>query len=69
MRLFVSEPQEPPLRVYELGGKIYLDDGANGRSELVSPTQIELAMFLYDWATYTGYCSEDFDDFIQQCWS
>ena len=41
---------------------------ACGGRELVERTPMELVMMLYDWATYVGYSSEDFDDFVEQCW-
>ena len=69
MVVFVPKPHEPPLIAYELDGRVYLDDGISGRLELIAPTQIETVMLLYDWATYAGYCSEDYDEFIQQCWT
>ena len=31
-------------------------------------TPMDLMMMLYDWATYVGYSSEDFYDFVEQCW-
>ena len=68
MVVFVPRPDEPPLKAYGLDGRVFLDDGASGRQELLERTPKELAMVLYDWATYVGYCSEDFDDFVDQCW-
>ena len=68
MVLFVPRPDGSPLKAYEQDGRIFLDDGESGRQELVARTPMELVMMLYEWATYAGYCSEDFDDFVDQCW-
>ena len=66
--VFVPRPDDSPLRAYEQDGRVFLDDGVSGRQELVARTPMELVMMLYEWATYVGYCSEDFDDFVDQCW-
>ena len=68
MVVFSPRPEEPPLKAYEQDGHIFLDDGVSGRQELLMRTPMELIMMLYDWATYTGYCSDDFDVFVENCW-
>ena len=69
MVVFIPRPDEPPLKAYEQDGRVFLDDGVSGRQELFSGSPMELVMMLYDWATYVGYCSEDFDAFVGQCWT
>lgn len=68
MVVFAPRPNDPPLKAYDLDGRVFLDDGVSGRQELLERTPMELVMMLYDWVTYVGYCSEDFDDFVDQCW-
>lgn len=68
MVVFTPRPDDPPLKAYGLDGRVFLDDGINGRQELSSHTLIELMMMLYDWATYVGYYSDDFDVFVDECW-
>ena len=68
MIVFVPRPEESPLKAYEQDGRVFLDDGVSGRQELLARTPMELVMMLYEWVTYVGYCSEDFDDFVDQCW-
>ena len=69
MVVFTPRPDVSPLRAYEQNGRVYLDDGISGRLELLERTSLELVMVLYEWATYTGYSSEDFGEFVQQCWT
>ena len=69
MVVFTPIPEEPPLKAYEQAGHIFLDDGLSGRAQLESLAPMELAMMFYEWATYTGYCSEDFDNFLEICCS
>ena len=59
---------ESPLKAYDQDGRVFLDDGVSGRQELLAWTPMELMMMLYEWATYVGYCSDDFDVFVQDCW-
>ena len=69
MVVFIPRPDEPPLKAYEQDGRAFLDDGVNGRQELLTRSPLELVMMLYEWATYVGYCSDDFDDFVEICWA
>ena len=69
MVVFLPRPDEPPLKAYEQDGRVFLDDGVNGRQELLTRSPLELVMMLYEWATYVGYCSDDFDDFVEICWA
>ena len=68
MVVFAPRPDEPPLKAYEQDGRVFLDDGVSGRQELLERAPMELVMMLYEWATYVGYSSDDFDDFAEQCW-
>ena len=68
MQVFVPRPDESPLKAYELEGRFFLDDGLSGRQELLSRSSVELVLMIYEWATYTGYCSDDFDVFVENCW-
>ena len=66
--VFVPKPDAPPLKAYEQGGRVFLDDGVNSRQELLSRSPIDLVIMLYEWVTYTGYFSGDFEDFVQNYW-
>ena len=68
MVVFVPRPDDPPLKAYEQDGRVFLDDGISGRQELLSQTPTELMLMLYDWASYVGYYSDDFDVFVDECW-
>ena len=69
MVVFVPRPEEPLLKAYEQDGSVFLDDGVSGRQELLSRSPMELVMMLYEWATYVGYCSDDFGVFVENCWT
>ena len=56
------------LKAYEQGGRLFLDDGVSARQELLSRSPIDLVMMLYEWVTYAGDFSGDFEDFVQNCW-
>ena len=68
MLVFVPRPDASPLKAYEQDGRFFLDDGSSGRQELLSRSPMELALMIYEWATYSGYCSDDFDVFVENCW-
>ena len=65
---FVSIPDSPPLKAYELGGRMFLDDGVSGRQELFDRSPFEVALLMYEWATYTGYICDDLDVFVEDYW-
>lgn len=65
---FTPRPDRPPLRAYKLNGRIFVDDGFSGRQELYNRSPFELAMLLYDWVTYAGYYSDDFEQFVKESW-
>lgn len=67
--VFVPKPDVPPLIGYQQGDRLFLDDGTSGRVEISNSSIMDLVMLFYDWATYTGWCSEDFDDFLEMCWN
>ena len=69
MVVFVPRPDEPPLKAYRQDGRVFLDDGINGRQELLDQSPMELVTMLYEWATYVGYSSDDFEDFVEICWA
>ena len=66
---FKATPNNPPLIAYELGGRMFLDDGCSGRQELRDRSLFEVVMWLYEWMTYAGYTSNNFEDFIEECWT
>lgn len=66
---FKSVPSRPPLRAYQLGGRVFLDDGCSGRQELLEGTPMELAMLLCDWVIYAGYYCGEFEDFVADLWA
>ena len=66
---FKATPNKPPLIAYELGGRVFLDDGCSGRQELLNRSPFEIVMWLYEWMTYAGYTSNNFEDFIEECWT
>lgn len=68
MVVFVPRPDEPPLKAYEQDGRVFLDDGVSGRQELLCRSPMELMLMVYEWSTYAGYCSEDFDVFVENWW-
>ena len=67
--VFVPKPEVPPLIAYQQGDRLFLDDGISGRVEISNSSIMDLVMLFYDWVTYTGWCSEDFDDFLEMCWN
>ena len=69
MVVFVPRPDEPPLKAYQQDGRVFLDDGVNGRQELLNRSPMELVTMMYEWATYVGYSSDDFEDFVDICWA
>ena len=66
---FTPRPDESPLKAYESGGKVFVDDGVSGRQELYERSLPELAMLMYDWLIYAGYYSDDFEQFIKESWN
>ena len=67
--VFVPKQELPPLIAYQQGDLLFLDDGISGRVEVSNSSIIDLVILFFDWATYTGWCSEDFDDFLGMCWN
>ena len=52
MVVLVPKPDEPPLKAYEQGGRVFLDDGVSGRQELLWRSPMELvSMAPRNWAT------------------
>lgn len=56
---------EVPLKAYEENGRIFLGDGVNNPAQVEDPTQIGVIELLYEWAVFTGYTNEDFEDFLE----
>ena len=68
MHVFVPKPDESPLKAHEQDGRCFLDDGLSGRQELLGRSPVELMLMMYEWATYAGYFSDDFNEFVENCW-
>ena len=66
---FAPRPDQSPLKAYELGGKVFVDDGVSGRQELYEHSLPELAILVYEWSIYAGYYSDDFEVFVKESWN
>ena len=66
---FAPRTDQSPLKAYELGGRVFVDDGMSGRQELYERSLPELAMLIYEWLIYAGYYSDDFEVFIKESWN
>ena len=65
---FAPIPDSASLKVYELDGRVFLDDGVSGRQQLFHCSLFELGMLLYEWLTYVGYVCDEFDAFVEYYW-
>ena len=65
---FAPRDDRCPLVATETGSRIFLQDGASPRAELMERSRMELMVTLYEWAVHVGLTSNDLEEFLEECW-